>query len=209
MTVRSASPDVEQRFWATHVLGELLFAESSNAVLPRLFDDDVSVRRVARRAAQVLVSAGAPGEPIKTSLENTLQSQDEPMHRRLLAIEALADIRVPAVVPVLVSALADPSDGIVEGARTALIVVTRQDLGRIPDVWRHWWESHQGHHRIEWLIHALTHESASIRRAAGDELKLITREYFGYYDDLPPRERERAQERYLAWWRDEGRYKFR
>lgn len=209
MTVRSASPEVEQRFWATHVLGELLFPESSNAVLPRLFDDDVSVRRVARRAAQALVSAGAPGEPIKRSLENTLKNVDEPMHRRILAIEALADIRVPAVVPVLISALADPSDAIVEGGRTALIVVTRQDLGRIADVWRHWWDAHQHEHRIEWLIHALTHESSSIRRAAGDELKLITREYFGYYDDLPPRERERAQERYLAWWRDEGRYKFR
>lgn len=209
MTVRSASPDVEQRFWATHVLGELLFPESSNAVLPRLFDDDVSVRRVARRAAQALVSAGQPGEPIKRSMENTLQTQDEPMHRRLLAIEAFADIRVPAVVPPLISALADPSDAIVEGGRTALIVVTRQDLGRIADVWRHWWEAHQHEHRIEWLIQALTHESSSIRRAAGDELKLITREYFGYYDDLPPRERERAQERYLVWWRDEGRYKFR
>jgi hypothetical protein len=209
MTVRSASPDVEQRFWATHVLGELLFAESSNAVLPRLFDDDVSVRRVARRAAQALVSSGAPGDPIKTSLEHTLRNQDEPMHRRLLAIEALADVRVPAVVPVLISALADPSDAVVEAGRTALIVVTRQDLGRIPDVWRHWWDAHQHEHRVEWLIRSLTHESASIRRAAGDELKLVTREYFGYYDDLPQRERERAQERYLTWWREEGRYKFR
>ncbi len=209
MTVRSASPDVEQRFWATHVLGELLFAESSNAVLPRLFDDDVSVRRVARRAAQALVSAGAPGEPIKTSLEHTLKNQDEPMHRRLLAIEALADVRVPTVVPVLVSGLSDPSEAILEAARTALIVVTRQDLGRSPDVWMAWWAGHQSEHRIEWLIRALTHESSSIRRAAGDELKLVTREYFGYYDDLPPRERERAQERYATWWREEGRYRFR
>src|SRR5262249_39396231 len=131
------------------------------------------------------------------------------MHRRLLAIEALADVRVPAVVPVLVAALADPSDAVIEAGRTALIVVTRQDLGRNPDVWRHWWDAHQHEHRIEWLIRALTHESSSIRRAAGDELKLVTREYFGYYDDLPQRERERAQERYLTWWREEGRYKFR
>jgi hypothetical protein len=37
-------------------------------------------------------------------------------------------------------------------------------------------------------------------------VKLLTRRLFGYYDDLPPKERERAQVRYLQWWRDEGQY---
>jgi hypothetical protein len=208
MTVRSASADVEQRFWATHVLGELLFPEASNAVLPRLFDDDVSVRRVARRSAQSLVSGGA-GDPLKTSLEHTMKSGDEPMQRRLLAIEAMSDIRVPAMVPTLMQGLRDPSDAIVDGARTALMAVTRQDLGRNPEVWSAWWQLHQHEHRIEWLIQALTHDSPNLRRAASDELKLTTREYFGYYDDLPPRERERAQSAYFAWWKDDGQFRFR
>lgn len=209
MTVRSSAPDVEQRFWATHALGELLFPEASSAILPRLFDDDVSVRRVARRAAQALVNAGAPGEPLLSSLDHTMRNTEEGMQRRLLAIEALSEVRVPAVVAVLIGALRDLSDAIVEAARTALMVVTRQDLGRNPDVWTAWWELHRGQHRIEWLIQALTHETPSIRRAAGDELKSITREYFGYYDDLPPRERERAQARYLEWWQEDGQYRFR
>lgn len=209
MTVRSASTDVEQRFWSTHVLGELLLPEASNAILPRLFDDDVSVRRVARRAAQALAAAGAPGEPLKHSLAHTMHNADEPMQRRMLAIEALSDIRVPSVVPILIQALRDESDSIIEAARTALMIVTRQDLGRNPSVWTAWWEMHSKEHRVEWLIQSLTHEVPSIRRAAGDELKMLTREYFGYYDDLPPKERERAQARYVQWWKDEGQYRFR
>ena len=209
MTVKSASADVEQRFWATHVLGELLLPEASNAILPRLFDEDVSVRRVARRAAQTLAAAGAPGEPLKHSLGHTMRSSEEAMQRRLLAIEALSDIRVPSVVPLLIAALYDPSDAIVEAARTALMIVSRQDLGRNPQVWTAWWELHQHENRVVWLIQSLTHETPSIRRAAADELKALTREYFGYYDDLPPRERERAQARYLQWWSDEGQYRFR
>ncbi len=209
MTVKSTSQDVEQRFWATHVLGELLLPEASNAILPRLFDDEVSVRRVARRAAQALATAGAPGEPLKHSLDHTMRNQDEPISRRLLAIEALSDMRVPTVVPILIPGLRDESDSIVEATRTALMVVTRQDLGRNPNVWSAWWDIHQHEHRVEWLIQALTHETPSIRRTAGDELKSITREYFGYYDDLPPKERERAQARYFQWWREEGQYRFR
>jgi len=30
--------------------------------------------------------------------------------------------------------------------------------------------------------------------------KAITKEYFGYYDDLPKRDRDRAQARYHEWW---------
>lgn len=209
MTVRSTSADTEHRFWATHVLGELLLPEASNAILPRLFDDDVTIRRVARRAAQALATAGAPGEPLKHSLAHTMKSADEPMQRRLLAIEALSDIRVPSVVPILITGLYEESEAVIEAARTALMIVTRQDLGRNPQVWTAWWELHQSEHRVEWLIQSLTHDTPSIRRAAGDELKHLTREYFGYYDDLPLRERERAQSRYAQWWQDDGQYRFR
>ncbi len=209
MTVRSTSPDVEQRFWATHVLGELSYPEASPAVLPRLFDDDVMVRRVARRAATSLVGAGAPGEPLRTSLENMIKSQDEPVHRRVLAIEAMGEIRSGQMIPVLVAALSDPSEDVVEAARCSLMLIARQDLGTSARSWEAWWLLNRERHRIEWLIDALTNDAASMRRAAGDELKQITKEYFGYYDDLPPRERERAQQKYREWWNDEGQFRFR
>jgi hypothetical protein len=52
------------------------------------------------------------------------------------------------------------------------------------------------------------HEVPAIRRAAGDEVKALTKEYFGYYDDLPRKEREKAQQRYRDWWAAEGRLRF-
>ena len=52
------------------------------------------------------------------------------------------------------------------------------------------------------------HEQASMRAAAGEELKTITKEQFGYYEDLPRRERTAAQNRYQEWWQSTGRLRF-
>ena len=52
------------------------------------------------------------------------------------------------------------------------------------------------------------HENPDIRRAAGEELKSLTKEYFGYYDDLPKKERARAQHRYREWWEGRGKARF-
>ncbi|MCC6551959.1 MAG: hypothetical protein IT372_02910 [Polyangiaceae bacterium] len=219
ITVRSASPDPEVRFWATHVLGELPYPEAANALLPRLFDDDIAVRRVARRSAGALVHgargdeprsprAPDPGAPILHGLEHIVRDPDEPVPRRLVAIETMSEIRAAAMVPALIAALSDSHEAIVDAAARALTAVARDDLGRDPRAWTAWWSRSSGRHRIEWLIDALTHEQLAIRRAAGDELKALTREYFGYYDDLPRRDRERAQARYREWWLTEGRAKF-
>jgi hypothetical protein len=208
ITARSTSPDVEVRFWATHVLGELSYSEAATALLPRLFDDDVDVRRIARRSATALAAEGPAGAPIIQGLSHMTRNIDEPTRRRVLAIETMGEIRVGAMVPPLISALGDPSEDVVDSARRALLFITRQDYGLDARRWSEWWGRNMSRHRIEWLIDALMHEQPSIRRAAGDELKHITREYFGYYDDLPPKERERAQGHYREWWESEGRARF-
>ncbi|MFO0758468.1 MAG: HEAT repeat domain-containing protein [Byssovorax sp.] len=208
VTVRLSSHDPEVRFWATHVLGELRYPEAANVLVPRIFDDDPAVRRVARRSAASLVNAGAAGAPILQGLDNITRSADQPRSQRLIAIEAMGEIRAPAMVPALIAVLNDPSDEVADAARRALLLITRQDFGKDARRFKEWWTKNAGRHRIEWLIDALMHEQPSIRRAAGDELKLITKEYFGYYDDLPKRERERAQALYRAWWEREGQARF-
>jgi hypothetical protein len=55
----------------------------------------------------------------------------------------------------------------------------------------------------------LTHDAADVRRAAGEELRAMSRQYFGYASDLPPRDRERAQQRYRDWWITEGKTRHR
>lgn len=208
VSVRTSSSDIEARFWATHALGELRYPEAANVLVPRLFDDDASVRRIARRAAFSLVSAGPAGAPILQGLDNITRNPEHPIPDRTLAIETMGEIRSGAMVPPLIAVLADPSDEIGDAARRALLMITRQDFGRDPRRWQEWWLRSSGRHRIEWLIDALMHEQPSLRRAAADELKLLTKEYFGYYDDLPKRERERAQAQYRAWWEREGRDRF-
>lgn len=209
ISVRLSSPDPEIRFWATHVLGELRYAEAGSALLPRLFDDDPHVRRVARRSAAALVAAGAAGEPLLKGLTDLTRNREEPITNRVLAVDTMGEIRAREVIEPLIAALEDPSDELVEAARRALLLITRQDFGREVDTWRLWWAANGSRHRIEWLIDALMHEQPSLRRAAGDELKQLTREYFGYYDDLPRRERERAQSLYRQWWEREGRERHR
>jgi hypothetical protein len=208
ITVRTSSPDVEIRFWATHVLGELRYPEAANVLVPRLFDDDASVRRIARRSAAALVGAGTAGAPILQGLDNITRNPDHTAPHRILAVETMGEIRTGAMVEPLIAVLADPSDDIGDAARRALLMITRQDFGRDFKRWQEWWFKNSGRHRIEWLMDALMHEQPSLRRAAGDELKLLTKEYFGYYDDLPKKERERAQALYRAWWEREGRQRF-
>ena len=128
--------------------------------------------------------------------------------RRIEMIETLGELRERLAVPLLIDALNDLEESVAAAARKALMVVTRQDLGRDPRKWQSWWAANGGRHRLEWLIDALMHEVPAIRRAAGDELKAITKEYFGYYDDLPRKERELAQLRYRDWWRTDGRARY-
>ncbi len=80
------------------------------------------------------------------------------------------------------------------------MVLTRQDFGLDVPRWVAWWDTAATRHRVEWLIDALTHTDATVRHEASEELKRLTGQVFGYYFNLPRKERERAQQRYLAWW---------
>jgi hypothetical protein len=208
ISVRTSAHDPDVRFWATHALGELRYPEAATVLVPRLFDDDAQVRRIARRSAASLVGAGAAGFPILKGLEDITRNPDQPKPHRVLAIETMGEIRSGSLVPPLLAALEDSSEEVADAARRALLLITRQDFGRDVRRWQEWWSANGGRHRIEWLIDALMHDQPSVRRAAGDELKALTKEYFGYYDDLPRKEREQAQLRYREWWRVDGRLRY-
>jgi len=204
---RSSSSNPEFRFWATHALGELPYAESATAVLPRLFDEDPSIRKVARRSARALVAADV-GAAIVQGVGHVARNIDEPTRRRVYAIESMGEIRAGVVVSALISALGDPTEDVSEAARRALFVITRQDFEVDAQAWAEWWRESAGRHRIEWLIDALVHDSPVVRRAAADELMEETGEYYGYAEDLTPDERSRVQGYYREWWETEGRARF-
>jgi hypothetical protein len=199
------SDDSETRGWATHVLAELPYVEALPHLVARLRDTDASTRASAA-VAIAAVSRVYPDEA-RQAVQVLTQSSDR--NERIAAICAMAELREPVIVPDLVRALGDGNESVVEAAHDALVQVTRQDLGNDARRWLKWWEQNSQRSRLEWLIDALTHEVAEIRRAAGEELRALSKEYFGYASDLPARDRERAQQRYRDWWITEGRARFR
>src|SRR5207253_651519 len=100
---RLKTDDLDVRFWATLLVAELPYADAAGPLVPRLFDDDGRVRRAARLAARSVAEV-AP-HPIIEALGKAAFSSSEPRERRVLAIEALGDMREPLTVPVLASVL--------------------------------------------------------------------------------------------------------
>jgi HEAT repeat protein len=208
VAVRTNDSDPVVRRWATLLLGELPAAEGVHAVARRFFDTDEGVRRAAVAASKLFLKHSEYGRALVAEFGGVAQDTNKGSGMRLAAIDALADLRHPLCVPELIHVLPLGPDEVTRAASDALSIVTRQNFGDDAAVWTEWWRANGGRHRIEWLIDALTHESEDVRRPAGEELKGLTREYFGYYDDLPPRERERAQLRYREWWETKGKARF-
>ena len=204
---RTEDTDNELRFWATYLLTELTYVEAIPAVVARLFDDSKRVRRAARLVAHILGEIAAAS--LVAELDRIVRDTKASSARRIVTLDALGEMRDPLVVPVLLNTMGDPDEEVAMTARKALLLVTRQDFGRDAKKWVAWWQANAVRHRIEWLIDALTHDVPAQRRAAGQELKAITEQYFGYYDDLPKKDREKAQQKYRDWWRAEGMARFR
>jgi hypothetical protein len=168
-----------------------------------------SGNREASNAARLLAASADAMAALIAELGITAEDRMKPTGVRLTAMEVLADLRNGQAVPYLVLVLEDNPVDLVQAARRSLVILARTDLGTNASAWTEWWRANSGQHRIEWLIDALTHESRDVRRAAGEELKALTREYFGYYDDLPPADRRQAQEQYREWWESRGKARFR
>jgi hypothetical protein len=200
------NPDTDRRFWSVYLLTELVYPDAIDAAVGRVFDTDAKVRLVARAAARAL--AEAHPQAVVERLAAVAKNEREAKLRRIQAIEALGEAREPAAVGGLMPFLDDPSPEITTVTRNALVTITRQDFGADGKRWSAWWEANKSRHRLEWLIDSLMHDQRTLRGLASDEIRTITKEYFGYYDDLPKRERERAQARYREWWESIGKVRF-
>ncbi len=205
VAIRTNDSDADVRMWATRLLGEIPSKQSADAVARRLLDANIEVRSSALHAARALSSHPPSNEALRDALAEQLASADD--RTRQSAIEAITDLRLAELIPSLIDLLTGDSE-VAASAEWALTTLARQELGRDTEAWRRWHASARSQHRIEWLIEALMHDSADVRRAAGEELKTVTKEYFGYYEDLPKKERARAQRRYQEWWDTKGKARF-
>jgi hypothetical protein len=208
LVTRAADPDPIVRSWTTRLLGEIPSIKSAHAVAARFLDRSLEVRRAALAAGRLLQSDAQAASTLREGLMQTAANASNSDEARHTAVQAVADLRDGEVVPALILLLDNCKPSLFKSVHWALVVLTRQDFGKSSKEWTSWWEGNKRKHRIQWLIDALLHDSPEIRRLAGDELKSLTKEYFGYYDDLPKKERARAQLRYLEWWENTGKERF-
>jgi hypothetical protein len=207
LAVRTNDGDAQIRAYATRLLGEIPSADSAQAIARRVMDTDADVRRAALDGGKLLSADEDSRAVLRDRVAAIAEDANGTVDARVAAIEALAHFRDEKAVPRLLR-LVVKDDEVGTSAQWALGVVTRQGFGHDKAAWEAWWKENGSRHRIEWLIDALMHDDAENRRAAGEELKAVTKEYFGYYDDLSRGERLKAQKRYKDWWDGTGKARF-
>lgn len=199
----SAHPDV--RFYATLVASELVHPELMDAVAERIHDEDPDVRRIA---LQLLPRFAAfPGfDEIRAVIRRTARIRGKDLSRRWQAVDAVAALRDAHMLPKLLEQLKEDDEILIEHVQRALVAITCTDLGTSARRWESWWSRNRDRHRVEWVIDGLTHGDEQVRRLAGEEVKRLTQQYFGYHPGSPRRDRERVARRYRRWWEEEGRH---
>lgn len=194
-------------FYALMVAGEIPHPDLLDSVARRMFDADEGIRRLAvemlkgyRTLAQFQIVIDALGQL-------SARPGKDP-GRQLLSVRLLGELRDERGLPILISRLEDGPSDIKQNAYEALVILTCQDFGQDVVVWRQWQAQWGDRHRAEWLMEALLHQDEPTRSRAGDELKQMTQQYFGFHPALPKRDREVAQRKYREWWDREGRVLF-
>ncbi len=206
---RATSILSEDRFWAAHVLGEIVCIESAEVVATLLFDEDPSVRQVARRAtAHLLASVPDAADAVTPMLEQAARGSSNRPERRLLALDTLGELAIPSTLPTLITLLSDPARDFADAVHRSLVQITCQDFGRDTRRWISWFTANAARHRVEWIMDALMHESAEMRRIAADALAPVVGRDLGYDAFESREERSSAHVRYLLWWEQEGRTQF-
>ncbi len=205
---RATSILSEDRFWAAHVLGEIVCIESAEVVGTLLFDDDVSVRRIARRSAAFLIATVPDAaQAIVPMLEQAARGSDRP-GRRFIAIDTLGELAVTSTIPALIAMLGDPVQDIGDTVHRALVQITCQDFARDTRRWIDWFAANASRHRVEWIIDTLLHDSPELRRIAAEALEPVIGRDLGFDAEASRDERAAAHVRYLLWWEQEGRVQY-
>jgi hypothetical protein len=201
------SDDADRRFCALLCLHEVAHPSALPRLTALLLGDDETLHPAALevlRAHRRFPEFASVGATLRTALR---EPRDSALVRRRAAA-ALGELRDVDAVPLLIAALSDRDGPLALAAQRALVLITRQDFGTTAQHWIDWWSEASSRHRVQWLIDALLHVDGTIRHEASEELKKLTGQFFGYYYNLPRRERERAHQRYLEWWDREGAERF-
>jgi HEAT repeat protein len=203
----TSNPHPERRYYALLLAGDMVHPSLLDAVSARVFDEDESIRKLAHEIVPRFGGLAGWNEQL-VLVRRAAKIRGKDPKRRLHALSALGAMRDAGSLRLLVELLEDDDRDVVRHAHLTLIALTAEDLGPSPRKWSAWADKNEGRHRIEWLIDALTHTDEALRTDAGDELKQLTQQYFGFHPGTTRREREVAQGKYRQWWQAEGKKQF-
>lgn len=195
--------DADTRYYATILASEFVHPDLVKPVGRRLFDSDAGVRSNAYRALSVLYACELEFVHLIERLRASARDARE-LRPQVISVEALGRLRDTDSFEFFVSLLDSPEDAIIRAAHASLVRLSCQDFGVQRKKWTSWYAKHGGRHRVEWLIDGLTHQDERLRRRAGDELRHLTQEDFGYDAGLSKKEREAVQKKYRTWWQRVG-----
>jgi hypothetical protein len=191
--------DPDTRYYATVLVSEFVHPDLVQAVGRRLFDSDPGVRSAAYRALSVLYACEVEFtqliERLRASARDGRQLQPQ-----VASIEALGKLRDAHSFEFLITLLESPEADVVAAAHASLVRLSCQDFNRSKKKWSAWYDKHGAEHRVVWLINALMHPDERLRRRAGEELKHLSQEDFGYEPGLSKKARLAAQKKYRTWW---------
>lgn len=190
-------PDI--RYYASVVASEFVHADLVQPVGRRLFDTDPGVRSNAYRALSVLYACEVEFTQLVERLRASARDGRN-VESQAASIDALGRLRDAESFEFFVAMLESPESGVVEAAHASLVRLSCQDFNRSKKKWGAWHEKHRVDHRVVWLINALMHSDERLRRRAGEELKHLTQEDFGYEPGKSKKLRSASQKKYRTWW---------
>ncbi|WP_236520099.1 HEAT repeat domain-containing protein [Sandaracinus amylolyticus] len=194
----------DRRFYATLVAGEIVHSTLVAALADRAFDDDDGVRAAALEILPRFRSFKAEWVETLAQLRRAAKIRGRDPEKRRRAARALGALRDAGSVRLLIELLDDEDQDLADVAHRALVEIACEDMGTAARRWMPWLQKNERRHRIEWLIDALSHSDEAIRTAAGEELKSLTQQYYGFHPAATRKEREVAQQKYRRWWEEEG-----
>jgi hypothetical protein len=198
-------PNPNTRFYTAFVFQELRDDRAIPSLGELAFDPDADVRAIAMRVLETY--SAEPGFDNAVALIR--RELDSPNRtRQLHSTRAVGTLRDIQAVPKLIELLSSKERYIQEAALESLCSVTGQQLGLKPHRWKSWYADNAHHHRVEWIMSSLAHKDLSVRRWAADELRRITGQRIMFPAAGTKQEREIGLQKWVDWWRDEGRGKF-
>lgn len=199
-----SSPQVDGRLCALLLAAERPRGPLLWPLYQRLFDADGQVRLMALEALPRFRALHEFPELLRL-LRDRAGDEREPIPSRLSALEAIGALRDPGSVELLLKLCRHGNRQLSVPAHRSLLVITAQDFGDSERKWKGWLEKNRKRPRVEWLIDSLMHADERVRNTAGLELQKLTQVYYGFVASSSKRDRERAQQRYRDWLRQQGK----